>query len=86
MRSPVGMTGFCIPSFLRPSLYCVLLPKRIKIITRKKSKCQFDAVVKRSIKPNTNFGIKFTMPCRILGEFNKSIRAGFILRICGEAN
>ena len=71
--------------FLRPSLYCVLLPQRIKMITRKKSKCQFDVAVKCSIKPNMNFGIKFTKPCGILGECNKSIRAGFILRICGAA-
>ena len=71
---------------LRPSLYCVFLPQQIKMITRKKSKCLFDAAVKHGIKPNMNFGIKFTKHCRILGEYDKSTWAGFILRICGAAN
>ena len=43
----------------RPSLYCVLSPKRIKFMTRKKVKCELNAAEIRSIKPNTNYGIKF---------------------------
>ena len=44
---------------LRPSLYCVLSTKRIKFMTRKKFKCELNTAEIGSIKPNTNYGIKF---------------------------
>ena len=48
-----------VSSLVRPSLYCVLSPKRIEFMTRKKFKCELNAAEIRSIKPNTNYGMKF---------------------------
>ena len=66
---------------VRPSLYCVLSPKQIKFMTQKK--CELNAAEIRSIKPNTNYRIKFAQPNRIIVELNYSVRLGFIPRICG---